>query len=163
MKIILVLLFLPVFSMGQTVHIKDEKIVYEGKEEISGNSSQQILDRIQQRLPQLLSYYKVSDSSGTSVKGTGELHLTTPYPLVRSVFFTITVKPTDTGYEYLIDEVFFTQRERGKKAMVISDKQVIEGIGETGKVVGETEKILNETDMRFQKLLALLKSAVSSG
>jgi hypothetical protein len=31
-------------------------------------------------------------------------------------------------------------------------------MGETGAVVGETEKILNETDMRFEKLIAVLRS-----
>lgn len=163
MKIFLILLLLPLFSIGQTVHIKDDKIIYEGKEEINGSSSGQTFEKIQKQLPQLLSYYRTSDSSGSSVKGMGQLQLTTPYPVLRSVFFTITVNPTDSGYDYLIDEVFFTQRERGKKPVVRSAKEVLEGINETGKVVGETEKILNETDMRFQKLLSLLKSAASSG
>jgi hypothetical protein len=69
----------------------------------------------------------------------------------------------ENGFEYVIDSVFFTEKERGKKEVFKSSKEVIEGINETGKVVGETEKKLNETDMKFQKLLALLRSEISKG
>jgi hypothetical protein len=69
----------------------------------------------------------------------------------------------ENGYEYRIDSVSFTQKERGEKAVTKSSEDVIEGISETGKVVGETEKILNETDMKFQRVLALLRSEINKG
>lgn len=162
MKILLILLMLPVLSMGQTVHIKEDKIIYEGKQKIEGVSSQQILERIQNQLPEIISNYKATPSDN-SLKAKGELKLTAPYNVVRSVKYTLTVNPTDNGYEYLIEDVFFIDRERGKKRVTRTSEEVMEGMTETGKLVGETEKILNETDMRFQKLLALIKSAANKG
>jgi hypothetical protein len=161
MKVLFIVLLLPVFSIAQTVHIKEEKIIYEGKEKIEGASSQQILDKIQKQLPGIIDNYKEESLSGNSLKAKGELKLTTPYNVVRSVAYTLTLNPADGGYEYLIDDVFFIERERGKKRVTKTSEEVLEGMTETGKLVGETEKILNETDMLFQKLLALIKSATS--
>jgi hypothetical protein len=161
MKVLFILLLLPVFSIAQTVHIKEEKIIYEGKEKIENISSQQILDKIRKQLPGIINNYKEEPPSANSLKATGELKLTTPYYVVRSVAYTLTLNPGDGGYEYLIDDVFFIERERGKKRVTKTSEEVLEGISETGRVVGETEKILNQTDMKFQKLLALIRSAAS--
>jgi hypothetical protein len=163
MKFLFLLLMVPLFSIGQTVHIKDEKIVYEGKENIPGLSSAEIFSRVQKTLPQIIENYKIDTQSVNSIRARGELRLITPYNISRTVSYSMAVKAMENGFEYVIDSVFFTEKERGKKEVFKSSKEVIEGINETGRVVGETEKKLNETDMKFQKLLALLRSQISKG
>jgi len=56
--------------------------------------------------------------------------------------------------------VSFTEQKRGEKPSTKSSKEVVDNMGEQGAIVGETEKLLNEVDMRFQKLLALLRSGI---
>jgi hypothetical protein len=161
MKFLFVLLIIPVLSIGQTVHIKDEKIFYKGEQKINGLPSAEIFSRIQKQLPAIVNDYKEEEKSSASIKAKGAFKLNTPYTLVRRASYFITITTKDDGYDYVIDSVSFTERERGKKTITRYSEEVVEGMGETGKIVGETEKVLNETDMRFQKLLALLKSAVS--
>ena len=161
MKFLLILLLAPFYSIGQTVHIKDEKIVYEGNETVAGFSSEEIFARVQKILPDIVKNYTIDTLSAGSIKAKGQMKLSTPYPIIRTVSYSITVTTTEKGYEYKIDNVFFRQKERGGKEVVMPSSAVLEGIEETGKVVGETEKIMNETDMRFQKILALLRSSVS--
>lgn len=163
MKFLFILLMIPVVSLGQTVHIKDKKIFYEGKEKISGVSSAEIFSRIQKQLPSIVSNYSEEEKSATSIKAKGEFKLKTPYAIVRRVAYFITINANDGGYDYVIDSVSFTERQRGKKTVTLPSEKVVEGINETGKVVGETEKVLNETDMRFQKLLAVLKKETNEG
>lgn len=159
MKALFLFLIIPVLSFGQTIHVQDEKIVYEGKEKIALSSSE-IFGRIQKALPGLVSNYEVEEQSGNSVKARGKLKLQTPYYLVRTVTYSIKLSAVDNGYEYQIDSVSFNEQERGKKMVTKSSKEMLDNMSETGAIVGETEKILNETDMRFQKLLAVLKSKV---
>lgn len=157
MKMLLLLLLLPVFAFAQTVHIKDEKIVYEGKEKINSASASQVFERMQKVLPDIINNYKSEEQSAHSIKARGEMKLRTPYNVVRTVSYSIKVNALQDGYEYIIDSVAFTERERGGKISTKQSSEVLENMGETGKIVGDTEKLLNETDMRFQKLLALLK------
>lgn len=163
MKFLCILLIIPALSIGQTVHIKDKKIVYEGKETVTGLSSAEIFSRIQKALPDIVKNYKMDTQTGNSITARGELKLRTPYTIIRTVSYAIAVNAMENGYEYRIDSVFFTQKERGEKTVTKSSEEVIEGISETGKVVGETEKILNETDMKFQRVLALLRSQINKG
>jgi hypothetical protein len=163
MKFLFILLIIPVVSIGQTVHIKDNKIIYEGKEKLEGLASAEIFSRIQKAVPELVDNYMLNKHAENSITATGQLKLKTPYPIIRTVSYSIAVNATDGGYEYKIDSVFFTEKERGGKQVTKSSTEVIEGISETGRVVGETEKILNETDMKFQRLLALLRSELSKG
>jgi len=162
MKMLLLCLLLPVISVGQTVHIKDEKIVYEGKEKLQ-LPQHEIFNRIQQAVPKIIDHYQLEHQSDTSIKARGELKLKTPYHLVRIVEYSIKISSTESGYEYLIDSVIFKEQERGEKAVTRPSKEVVDDMGETGKIVGDTEKILNETDMRFQKLLTILKKEIKEG
>lgn len=163
MKFLFILLIVPVLSMSQTVHIKDEKINYEGTEKIAGLSAAEIFSRLEKQLPSIVDGFKEEKKSGASIKAKGTFKLRTPYNLVRSVSYFLTLKAMDEGYEYIIDSVSFTQKKRGEKTITMPSEKVVEGMSETGAIVGETEKILNETDMRFQKLLALLKSKTAEG
>ena len=162
MKMLLLCLLLPVVSVGQTVHIKDEKIVYEGKEKLQ-LPQHEIFNRIQQAVPKIIDHYQLEHQSDNSIKARGELKLKTPYHLIRTVEYSIKISSTESGYEYLIDSVMFKEQERGEKAVIRPSKEVLDDMGETGKIVGDTEKILNETDMRFQKLLTILKKEIKEG
>jgi hypothetical protein len=162
MKILLLCLLFPVFTVAQTVHIKDDKIVYEGKENLA-LPSQEISNKAQTVLPKIIDKYQLQSQSARSISATGELKLKTPYHIIRTVLYSIKISSTESGYEYLIDSVVFKEQERGEKAFIKPSKEVLDDMDETGKIVGDTEKILNETDMRFQKLLALLKKEMKEG
>jgi hypothetical protein len=161
MKFLLLFLTLPLFSVAQTVHVKDENIVYEGSETVSGISASEIFRRIQQMLPIIVGGYKVAEQSDHLIIARGELRLKTPYTIQRTVPYSIRVKAKDNGYEYRIDSVSFVEQKRGGKAVTRSSKDVVKDMGETGKIVGDTEKILNETDMRLQQILMVIKSTVN--
>jgi hypothetical protein len=161
MKMMLFLLMVPVFSIGQTVHIKEDKIVYEGKEKMEGISASQIFIRMQNALPDIVDNYKKEDQSSNSIKFTGQMKLKTPYSIIRSVHYSLKLEASQDGYEYSIDDISFTEQKRGEKAVTKSSKEVLENMSETGKIVSDTEQILNETDMRFQKLLDFIKSEVN--
>ena len=162
MKMLLLYLLLPFVSMGQTVHIKDEKIVYESKEKLS-LPAHEIFNRIQQAVPKIIDSYMLEEQSENSIKARGELKLKTPHHLIRTVAYSIKINSTEKGYEYVIDSVIFKEQERGEKPIIKPSRDVLDDMDETGKIVGDTEKILNETDMRFQKLLALLKKEMREG
>jgi len=156
MKVLFLFLILPVFSFGQTIHIKDDKIVYEGKEK-STLPTKETFSRILQALPNIVDNYSIEQQSEDSIVARGELKLKAPHHIVRTVHYFLKINSTENGYEYLIDSVLFKERQRGEEVITIPSEKVVKNMDETGKVVGVTEKILNETDMKFQKLLALLR------
>lgn len=161
MKFLFALLILPLFSASQTVHVKEERILYEGKEKVTGVSASHIYNSVQNILPSLVDNYKVEKQSADKVRARGQLKLKTPFNIIRTVDYSIELTPIQDGYEYLIDSVSFTEQKRGEKAVTKSSKEVLENMGEQGAVVGETERLLNEIDMRFQRLLAELRSEMS--
>jgi hypothetical protein len=162
MKILLFCLLLPVLSLGQTIHIKEDKIVYEGKEKMA-SPALDIFNRAENALPKIVDNFHQDKISDHSIQGRGELKLTTPHHLIRTVTYSIKINTIDSGYEYLIDSVSFREQERGGKAVTKPSEEVLKDMEETGKIVGDTEKILNETDMRIQKLLAILKKEINQG
>jgi hypothetical protein len=157
MKILFFLLLIPFYSQAQTIHVKDERIVYEGEVKMTGVAPSAIAEKMKKALPEIIQSYRVDQEGANSLRARGEFELTTPYHLIRTVKYTIDLKATDKGYQYKIDSVSFVEQERGKKATTRSSKDVLKDMGETGAIVGVTEKILNETDMKFQKMLAVLK------
>jgi hypothetical protein len=161
MKILILLLALPLGSIGQTVHVKYERIVYEGKEKINSSSASEIFKRIHQTVPSLVSSYQVTEQSSNTIKADGKFKLNSDYNIVRTVSYNIQLKATEGGYSYVIDSVKFTERNRGEKETTKSSQEILKNMDEAGKIVGDTEKILNETDLRIQKLLELLKQQAS--
>ena len=180
MKFFFVLFLLPLFSASQTVHIKDGSILYEGNQKVTGVSASEIYNRIQNILPSLVDDYKASSrpspkekaistqgqlsenslQSADVVRARGQLHLKTPYIIIRTVDYSIELKAIENGYEYRIDSVSFTEQKRGEKPITKSSKDVVGNMSEQGAIVGETERLLNETDLRFQKLLAVLRTKI---
>jgi hypothetical protein len=157
MKILLLLLMIPVLADSQTIHVKDKEIYYEGKEHL-GATPVDLVMMLPRLIDGLTSHYRVEEQAGDSVKLSARIRLNTPHHLIRYVNYNFRLKLLQSGYEYVIDSVFLTEQERGENVDTVSSKKLIENMEETGEIVGVTEKILNEIDMRFQKLVAVLRS-----
>jgi hypothetical protein len=161
MKYLFLFFLFPLFSKSQTVHIKDEKIEYEGRVTVNGLSASEIGIRIQKILNGAIddpTRHVIKEEEKGKIKAEGEMRLTTPYSFIRTVFYTIKITPVNKGYTYFLDNVFLKEQERGKEVKSKSSKELLEEMGEAGKTVIDTEKILNEIDMRIQQLLATIKS-----
>jgi hypothetical protein len=157
MKTVLFFLLFPAFAYGQTIHVKDKKIVYEGKEDL-GRPMNPVTEVQLERILGIQGQHKAGELEEKSVAVYGRMKLKTPYPLMRYVNYRFKLTTLDSGYKYVIDSVYYTEQERGRKIDTFSSEKMVDRMGETGAVVGETEKILNETDMRFEKLIAVLRS-----
>ena len=162
MKLLFAVLFLPLFSVSQTVHVKDGEILYEGKEKVEGVSPSQIHERIQHILPSLVTDYRVEKQSWEMIRVRGKLKLETPYTIIRTVDYSLELRAIENGFQYLIDSVSFTEQTRGEKPETKSSKEILKNMSEQGEIVGETERLLNETDMRFQRVLAMLKNRIAN-
>ncbi|MGZ3950966.1 MAG: hypothetical protein ACXVBZ_06195 [Flavisolibacter sp.] len=157
MKTVLLLLLLPALGYGQTIHVKDKKIVYEGKENL-GRPMKAVTTAELASMLGVPGDHQGGGQVGASVAVNGSIRLHTTFPLKRYVNYTFKLTPLDSGYKYLIDNVYYTEQERGRQIDTLSSEKMLEKMGDTGDIVGDTEKILNETDMRFQKLIAVLRS-----
>ena len=67
----------------------------------------------------------------------------------------------NNSYHYSIDSVYLSQKERGKKTVIQSSKELLKYMEVSGPVAMTTEKQLNEIDMRVQQLLALIKNDIT--
>lgn len=159
MKMLFIFMLLPALSIGQTVHMKDHKIVYEGKERIPGVSTSELLKRLGEALPGIVHHYHVSKQSDQYIQADGELRMNGSYSHIHTVNYSIQLIPEENGYQYRIDSVFFKETVRGGKTIIRSSKEVLDDMGEAGQIVWDTEKILNETDMRFREVLDKIKMA----
>lgn len=160
MRFVFVLLFAPLFSISQTVHTKDDRVFYEGKEKISGAVPSEIINRLQQALQTTIRNYETIDSSSGSLKAKGEFRLKTPHRVIRTVSYTIEVKPTADGFEYAIDSVSMTEIKRGFSTTKKSSKEMLEVMEDFGVQAENMERVLNEIDMRIQHLIVLLKQRI---
>jgi hypothetical protein len=157
MKILLLILIVPVFAASQTIHVKDKEIYYEGKEHPERPPADLTI-ALPRLMDRLSSDYRIEEHAGDSINMSARMRLSTPYHLLRYVNYKLKLKRLPNGYEYVIDSVFLTDQERGEKVDTLSSEKLLENMEETGEIVGVTEKILNEIDMRFQKLIAMLRS-----
>lgn len=162
MKFVLIFLFVPLFSLSQTVHTKDDRIFYEGKEKTTGVPSSEIIRRLRQVMQAVMLSYETVDSSNGSIKAKGQFRLNTPHRIIRTVDLFITVKPSDNGYDYVIDSVSMKETKRGLSTTVKSSKEILEEMEDFGKQAEDTERILNEIDLRIQQLLALMKKSMTA-
>lgn len=162
MKLLIFCLFLCSSAYGQTVHIKDDKIVYEEKISGVGINSSETVQKLHSALNDILNNDAEIVSNDTAVAATAAMKLKTPHRIIRIVNYTIQLRPIDSGYHYRIDNISMTEQVRGEKSKKRSDKELLKGLGESGKISIETEKILNEIDMRFQEIIARLKQKIGS-
>jgi hypothetical protein len=162
MKLVVICLFLCSSAYGQTVHIKDEKIVYEEKISTANMTSSEAIRKAHAALRDILNSDAAIVPNDTTVVATAAMKLQTPHRIIRIVNYTIQVRPTASGYQYRINNVSMIEKVRGEKSKKRSDKELLKALGESGKISIETEKLLNEIDMRFQEIIAGLKQKVNS-
>ena len=166
MKLILLLLLIPFFSYAQTVHIEKGKIEYQGTAKLKGISQETLYERAKNALLKHVNADKDENNIDTNEKGTlksnGKIRLSSPYSIIRTVHYTITINIDDGEYKYKIDSVFIKQKERGGKTKVIPSEDLVKDMETSGNVAIDAEKQLNEIDMKFQKLIFLINSTLKN-
>ena len=163
MKFLLLLVLLPFLSPAQTIHFEKDEIIYKGTVITTGLSASEVMTRIPVAVTEATrkSNGQVeSESTGGSLAWKGEMKLNTPYYRIHKVHFLLTLTPKEGGYDYKVDSVSVTQKRRGGSTDVLSAKQLLKGIEDTGLAAVEAERLLNEIDMRLQKLIVLLENNV---
>src|SRR6476620_70868 len=162
---ILFLSLTPLFSLGQTVHLDSNRIVYKGMVNIDHLSKYEIYTRSRNAIASTVKGEKQTiiyeDSSNTMITAKGSIKLASPYPIIKKVEYILELSIGDGKYKYRIDSVQIKQVERGGKTTIISSQKLVEGMDESGPVSANTEKQVNEIDMVFQKLLDLLKEDIT--
>jgi len=163
-KLLRLLFLFPVMAYGQTVHIDDDRIVYKGTVKVGQISKDNLYESVKQAIYDNVSRSKkntlLDDKTNGRIAVKGKMKLTTPYHLVRTVGFLLEVIVDDGGYKYRIDSVYMVQVERGGKTIKARSGDVYKGIEATGPESVEAEKIVNEIDLKFQKMLVLIKSDI---
>jgi uncharacterized protein with TBP-like fold DUF4468 len=161
---ILFLSLTPLFSLGQTVHLDSNRIVYKGTVNIDHLSKDEIYTRAKKAIASTIKGEKQTityeDSSNTMIAAKGSIRLASPYSIIKKVEYILELSIGDGKYKYRIDSVKVKQVERGGKTTLISSQKLVEGMDESGPVSADTEKQVNEIDMVFQKLLDLLKEGI---
>jgi hypothetical protein len=161
---ILFLSLTPLFSLGQTVHLDSNRIVYKGMVYIDHLSKDEIYIRARNAIASNMKGEKqtiIYEDSSTMITAKGTIKLASPYPIIKKVEYILELSIDDGKYKYRIDSVRIKQVERGGKTTMISSQELVEGMDESGPVSANTEKQVNEIDMVFQKLLDLLKEGIT--
>lgn len=162
MKALFIILFLPLYTLAQTVHINDDKIEYKGKIKTTVSTNAALIGKAQQVISSLENIKMGNETASGKVKGECSIRLNTPYPLIRNVYYTLELSPTDEGLEYKIDNVYMIEQQRGEEAKTIPSEKILEQLEETGPIASHTEKLLNEIDMKLQKVIAELNNKIKS-
>ncbi|HEY0731255.1 MAG TPA: hypothetical protein VGD33_02455 [Chitinophagaceae bacterium] len=160
MRLILIAMIFPLFSMSQTVHIDDDKIKYSGSFKTSEGKEYTEAD-VSGALTRAIHHMNKSEAEATGLKRDVEITLNTPYQLIRKVKFDIelSIKGKEINYEF--DKFSLEEKQRGGKTETTSGKDLVSNMGESGKLAIETESILNEIDMRVQQLLTLISKELN--
>jgi Domain of unknown function (DUF4468) with TBP-like fold len=168
MRFITYILFLslpPLFSLGQTVHLDSNRIVYKGMVNIDHVSKDEIYTRAKKAIASIMKGEKQTviyeDSNNSMIAARGSIKLASPYSIIKKVEYILELSIGDGKYKYRIDSVRIKQVERGGKTSIISSQELVQGMDESGPVSANTEKQVNEIDMVFQKLLDLLKERIT--
>jgi hypothetical protein len=162
-RMMMLLLIFPLYTLAQTVHLDDDKIIYKGKEKFDSLDKQEIYNRVNKAVAKYVSIidHKIDSSyEEGNIAARGKLKLSSTYSLLRSLEYTIKFTITDGEYKYKIDSVYIDQHERGGRTTAIPSEELVKLMDVSGPVAADTEKKLNEIDMEFQKVIALIKREV---
>jgi hypothetical protein len=151
MKILWLILFLPVLSFGQTVHSGDDNVKYKGK--ITARAA----DISNQVAALKIKNVHLENNSAKPGTWQGRIRLTTPYQLIRQMYFEMRIETSGEGSEYVLDNFYLNEEPRKGKKKLVPSKDLLGAMEEGGQKAIETERILNETDMKVQELIAKLK------
>ena len=165
MKLLIIGLLFPLFTIGQTIHHNGEKIIYKGSVKLDANALTEIRDRLQLVLPEVAG--KMTDSiliqsTEDELQALGSIRLQSPYHIIKKVHFTMLLKPSVRGYDYSVDSIYVTEKRRGWKEKKTQSEELIEALEETGNAAVELEILLNEIDLRIQKLLTVLENQMKT-
>ena len=155
MRLILIAIIFPLFSMAQTLHIDDDKIKYSGSFKTNKGKTYSEAD-VSGALTRAIHQMNKSEAEATGLKRDVEITLTTPYQLIRKVKFDIDLSIKGKDIDYKLDKFSIKEKNRGGNEETTSGKDLVSNMGESGKLAIETESILNEIDMRVQQLLKLI-------
>ncbi len=160
-----VLFFILVFPLSlaaQTVHLNDKEIEYKDKVKTEGLSDAEVFQRVQEAVKALVNATGdlKTEESKKELKVKGEMRLSTPYPIIRKVEYSLEISVKDNGYNYKIDDVSLWEKHRGDTSRIISSKDLVEQLDESGTTAIEAEKILNAIDLNLQKLLRLIENKI---
>jgi hypothetical protein len=152
------ILIFPFYMNAQTIHIDDGEVVYKGKISTGSTGVQAAKKFFEGNKDFDLTELKETD---TAIIARASMRLNSHYPVIRKLHYSFTVIPDDKGYKYRIDSVSISEKERGGKRKTLSSKEVYKDMEESGVKSQRAEAVLNEIDMRFQKLIALLKNELT--
>jgi hypothetical protein len=149
---------------GQTVHVNDDRIVYENKVPVDKANQKELFFRAQKAIadnvtqqPTLIS----TDAVNNEVSGQGSIRLKSFYHLIKTLFYTIKLSIRDGGYQYQIDSVYLKEEERGGRTKFLSSNELLKGMEVSGSASWMMEEQLNEIDMNLQKVIALVKGEMN--
>jgi hypothetical protein len=92
----------------------------------------------------------------------GVMRLSTPYPIIRNICYTLKISVKDGSYHYKIEDVSIWEKHRGDDAHLISSKDIVDQLDESGTPAIEAEHTLNAIDLNLQKLLTLIRNKINS-
>lgn len=161
MKGLFLLMFFPLISFGQTIHFKGEEIVYKGTFKNRESGADLTTKQLQEALRKAGSEPVNIESTGSKNKITtvGVMKLNSPFHVIRRLQYTLQLTPSDKGYGYQIENVSVKEGRRGGELKELTAKDLLEGREQTGPAAIANERLLNEIDMRFQKIITLLKNS----
>lgn len=156
------LLVFPFSVAAQTVHLDDKEIEYKDKVRVEGLSGAEIFHRAGEAVKNLVNATDdvKADENKKELKVKGEMRLSTPYPIIRKVRYTLEISVKDDGYDYKIDKVSLWEKQRGDTSRTISSEDLVDQMDESGTTAIEAEKILNAIDLNLQKLLRLIENKI---
>lgn len=158
---ILFIFFLPSHMLGQTVHVDEDRIVYNETVNVANSSQAELYERAKEAIQHIKSgkqHISKENSEKAVIVAHGIVRLVTPYHLIRTVHYVFELSVEDGKYKYRIDSIYMIEKERGGKTTTISSEKMVKAVEETGITSIEAEKKLNELDMNFQKIIALVNA-----
>src|SRR5947209_19820003 len=115
-SILIFFLLLPAISLGQTIHMKKNEIVYEGKLEVNGDSYN--------HAKSLLLNFTNADSikeekDNKKLSSIVKVKLPSTYAVQKYLSYQVNLHPASGVIEYQIKDVQLTLHERGEKLRIL--------------------------------------------
>jgi len=164
MKWILFFLLIPFGSSSQTVHVKDEKIYYEGLIKINSSETnpEKALEEAEKNCSTRIHNLSINkNDSENKITVLSEMNLTPTQSNINTLQYTLQLSVKQDHIKYKIDSFFLITKERGGKADTIPSKEIVKDMDVTGPVATATEKKLNQIDMKIQELIDRLRNYFS--
>jgi len=164
--IALLILLLPAFALGQTIHFDKDKVGYKGKMEFHASGKS---DNYFKAKDLLLNIVKASPDSLKENREEEELVASaamklpsSKYQVTKTLDYKVRLKAGKNEIGYEIGNIKLSIKERGKKTKTLHAEEILKGMEENGKVAMMSEKELNEIDMHLQNLIATMQAQLNN-